>query len=198
MDGSVVFARLRQCASPTKACFFGPARAHNPNGISIGSAVFVQLTAGRPHTLQWVTLSPQNCHSYGMIWNPIYTWFLGVTRVLNPNGIWIGWAVFASLTTVTDRQIDRQTTIYVTIGRIYARGTAMRPVNTLAYISHSAPCCHSNETRAPTANPSNSAYHSQVTSGSVQYSVGMRRGTDRQTEGRDQYTFRLGYALHEM
>jgi len=32
------------------------------------------------------------------------TWFLGHTRVLNPNGISIGSAIFAGLTSVTDRQ----------------------------------------------------------------------------------------------
>jgi len=31
----------------------GPIRAHNPNGISIGSAVFAQLTEECPYTLQW-------------------------------------------------------------------------------------------------------------------------------------------------
>ena len=36
------------------------------------------------------------------------TWFLGPTRALNPNGISIGEAVFAELTSVT----DRQTTLY--------------------------------------------------------------------------------------
>ena len=35
------------------------------------------------------------------------TWFLWLTPVLNPNGILIGWAVFAGLTTLTDRQTDR-------------------------------------------------------------------------------------------
>jgi len=37
------------------------------------------------------------------IWAPSNTWFSGPTRVLNPNGISIGSAVFA-LTSVTDRQ----------------------------------------------------------------------------------------------
>ena len=37
---------------------------------------------------------PQNC--------PCNTWFLGLTRVLNPNGISIASAVFAGLTSVTD------------------------------------------------------------------------------------------------
>jgi len=37
--------------------FFRPTRVHNPNGITIGSAVFAQLTAERPYTLQWAALS---------------------------------------------------------------------------------------------------------------------------------------------
>jgi len=37
-------------------------------------------------------------------------WFLGPTRVLNPNGMSIVGAIFAGLTSVTDRQTDRQTT----------------------------------------------------------------------------------------
>jgi len=41
----------------------------------------------------------------------------GHTRVLNPNGIWIGSAVFAGLTSVTDRQI--QTDRPRNNGRIY-------------------------------------------------------------------------------
>jgi len=31
--------------------FLGSAQAHNPNGISIGSAIFVQMTAKYPYTL---------------------------------------------------------------------------------------------------------------------------------------------------
>ena len=64
---------------------------------------------------------------------PCNTWFLAPTRVLNANGISIGAAVFAGLTSVTDRQAaDRPTdhaTRSVTIGRIYVRlrSTAMRP-----------------------------------------------------------------------
>jgi len=47
---------------------------------------------------------------------------LSLPRVLNPNGISIGSAVFAWLTIMTDRQTDRQTdhaTWSVIIGRIY-------------------------------------------------------------------------------
>jgi len=46
------------------------------------------------------------------------TWFLGSTRVHNPNGISIGSAVFAGLMIVTDRQTTLST-LSVTIGRIY-------------------------------------------------------------------------------
>ena len=41
------------------------------------------------------------------IWTPSKTWFLEPTQVLNPNGISNGSAVFAGLSTVTDRQTDR-------------------------------------------------------------------------------------------
>jgi len=36
-----------------------PTRVHNPNGKSIGSAVFAQLTAESPYTLEWALLSPK-------------------------------------------------------------------------------------------------------------------------------------------
>ena len=65
--------------------------------------------------------------------DPSNTWFLGpCTQVHNPNGILIGSAVFAGLTSVTDKPTDRptdHTTRSVTIGRIYERSTAMRTKN---------------------------------------------------------------------
>jgi len=67
---------------------------------------------------------------------PSNTWFPRHTQVLNPNGSSIGAAVFTELTSVTDLQTDRPTdrptdhaTRSVRIGRIYVRGTAMRPNN---------------------------------------------------------------------
>ena len=57
---------------------------------------------------------------------PSNTWFPGFTRVLDPNGISIGSAVFTGLTSVTDRPTDRPTdyaTRSVTIDRIYVRST---------------------------------------------------------------------------
>ena len=69
------------------------------NGISIGSAVFVQLTAMSLYfTMSHSSL--QNCPF------PSNIWFPGPTRVLNPNGISSVSAVFAGLSTVTDRLTD--------------------------------------------------------------------------------------------
>jgi len=66
-DGSIVFARWRQCACirghigatwriRLNFCFLRPTRVHNSNGKSIGSAIFAQLTAD---TLQWVLRHPK-------------------------------------------------------------------------------------------------------------------------------------------
>ena len=38
--------------APSSTLFFGPIRAHNPTGITIGLAVFAQMTAKCPYTLQ--------------------------------------------------------------------------------------------------------------------------------------------------
>jgi len=51
-----------------------------------------------------------------------------MTHTLNPKGRSIGAAVFAGLTSVTDRPTDHATRS-VRIGRIYVRSTAMRPNN---------------------------------------------------------------------
>jgi len=72
-------------------------------------------------------------------------------------------------------------------------------VQALADISCSALCCHSNETRVPTANPPNSAQlEGTPTPTYIQVRAVVwecaERGTDRHTDCRDHYTFRLGYA----
>jgi len=47
--------------------------------------------------------------SYEGIWTLSNTWFPGPIRVLNPNGISIGSAVFAWLTSAIDRPTDKPT-----------------------------------------------------------------------------------------
>jgi len=67
--------------------------------------VSLYCTMGRP-------FSPQKfAPSHGVSGPPSNTWFPEPTQVLNPNGSSIGAAVFAGLTSVTDRQTDRQTTL---------------------------------------------------------------------------------------
>ena len=46
---------------PSNLWFLGPISAHIPKGISNGSAIFAQLTAQCPYSLQWAPLSPKNC-----------------------------------------------------------------------------------------------------------------------------------------
>jgi len=65
------------------------------------------MTAECPYTLQWDALPLKIVPSHGGSGPPSNTWFPGPSRVLNPNSIWIGSAVFAGLTSVTDRQTSR-------------------------------------------------------------------------------------------
>jgi len=53
-----------------------------------------------PRTLQWAAIFPKMPFPWG---SEPHSWFLGYTRVCNPNGISIGSAVFAGLTTMTDQ-----------------------------------------------------------------------------------------------
>jgi len=61
--------------TPSDSWFLEPDRAYSANGISIGSAVFAQVTAERPYTLQWVPPSP----FHGGAGPPSNPWFLGPT-----------------------------------------------------------------------------------------------------------------------
>jgi len=81
----------------------GRVRAHNPNGTSIGSAMFAQMTAECPYTLQlFACFRLKIAPSHVGIWTSCNTWFTGPTRVWNANGNLIISAVFAGLTNVTD------------------------------------------------------------------------------------------------
>jgi len=71
------------------------------------------MTVEYPYTLQWDARfpPPKIAPPHGGSEPPSITWFPGPTQVLNPSGISIGLAVFAGLTSVTDRQTDGQTTL---------------------------------------------------------------------------------------
>ena len=89
---------------------FGSMWAHNANGTSIGSAVFSQMTAECPYTLQWFVCFPlEIVPSHVGIRTSCNTWFIGPTRVRNANGNLIGSAIFGGFHSVTDWQSDRKT-----------------------------------------------------------------------------------------
>jgi len=96
------------CTSIIRASLIGPTQVHIPNGISIGSAVFAQITAEGPYTFKLAAPPHKIAFSHGEIWTPSNAWFLGPNRIHNPTGISIASAVFAGLTIVLT---DRQTTI---------------------------------------------------------------------------------------
>jgi len=86
----------REIWIPSNTWFLKPTRAHNQNSISIGSAVFVQLTAVSSSMHRHV-ISPKICTSDRWSGPPSNIWFLGSIRLSSPNGISIVSAVFAQL-----------------------------------------------------------------------------------------------------
>jgi len=117
--------------TPSNTWFLGSTRLSIPNCISISSAVFAQLKAEGPSILQWAApFSLKIAHSHGGSDPPSNTWFLVSIRARNANGISIGSAVFAGLTTVTNHPSDRSTdhAIWsVTICHIHVCMSAMPP-----------------------------------------------------------------------
>jgi len=121
-DGSVVFARLRQCALPWRhigttwqirlnLCFLRPTWVHNPNGKLIGSAIFVPSRRGcGPHLIHGFLGPPQS--STQMASRSVEQFFC--------RAHYCDWQ--------TDLQTDRQTDRHhaarsVTIGCIYVHST---------------------------------------------------------------------------
>jgi len=138
MDGSIVFARWRQCVLLlVNTCFLGPIQVHVQNSISIGSTIFAQLTAGSPYTLQWAAHCPPKIAPSHRVSGPqSNTWSLRPTRVQNPNGISIDSAIFAELTNVTDRPTDRQTMLLLLLQQAAGSRPTMRRPNNINAMSH--------------------------------------------------------------
>jgi len=143
---------------PSNTWFLGTSQVLNPNGISNSSPVFALLTAEHPYTLEWPALHPQNCPFTWGYWPQSNTWFLGSTRVLNPNGLSIGSAVFVGFTTVTSRQTDRPSYSLVIIGCIYVCSAVMQRKKLVASASSEADLgmfSMFGRTGAPTRGPAN-------------------------------------------
>jgi len=128
---------LDLCWTSSNLWFLGQVRTHNPDGIIIGSAVLhrwpqnvPKLYNGPPFHLPFPSKLPIPT---GRLGPPSNMWFPGPTRVLNPNGISIDSAIFAGLTSVTDRQTADHVTQSVGLlgnNRPHLRrlrSTAMRP-----------------------------------------------------------------------
>jgi len=91
-DGSVVFTRWRGGHIGAtwriwyNLCVLLPTRVHNSKGKLIGSAVFAQLMAESPYSLQWAPLFSIIDLPMGEL-DPSKTWFLGPIQAHNPNGV---------------------------------------------------------------------------------------------------------------
>jgi len=119
---------------PRKTRFFGPIGAHRPNGISVGSAIFPQMTVECPYTLQWDAHSPPKICPFP--WGDLNPYLIHgplgppqsstqtASRSVQP-------FLQDSLAWQTDRPTDHATRS-LTIDRIYVRSTAMRSKNEMA------------------------------------------------------------------
>jgi len=106
-----------------------------------------ELTEDSSFIVQWAAPFHLKIDPRMGIWTRLKHASLGPTKSHhNPNVISIGSAVFAEITSVTDRPTDRPTdhaTPSEIIGRIYVRSTAIRPViNTRTYITVSESRAH--------------------------------------------------------
>ena len=127
-EDSVVFARLRKCALPWGHVTLAPPGEYDWTCASFGPAESTTHTANRSvqpflHSLRKSVVG----HALPLIIAPSHrdlapsnACFLGHIRVQNPNGFSIGSAVFAGLTSLTDRQTDHAIRS-ATIDRIYLR-----------------------------------------------------------------------------
>ena len=86
-----------------------PIRAHNPNGISIGSGVFAEMTAECPYIYFTMGRPLKIVPFQGGIWTPSNIWFPGPTQSSTQMASRSVQRFFAGLTSVTDGQTDRQT-----------------------------------------------------------------------------------------
>ena len=112
---------------PRNTCFLGPIQVHNPNGNSIGSAIFAQLTAECNRACPGTSFPRQMAIHFGQSGPTFNTWFHGPTEVQSSNGIVIGSVIFAGLTTVTDRPTDHSTRCKNRPHLLHS--TTMRPKN---------------------------------------------------------------------
>jgi len=91
--------------SPSNTCFLGPTGVHNPNGIWTGSAVFVQFTSECRRACRACPSPSKLPLPMGDLYPHLIRGSLSPPDSI-PNGISIGSAIFAGLTSVTERPTD--------------------------------------------------------------------------------------------
>ena len=117
--------------APSNTCFLGPPKSITQTASRSFSRLLHRSRQSVPILYNWPPFPFKITPFHGECWPPSNTWFFGLTRVFNPHANSIGSAVFARLTSVTDRPTDHATQS-VTIGRICCvRSTAMRPNNNI-------------------------------------------------------------------
>ena len=100
--------RMEDIHPPANTCFLRPTPLRIPNGISIGSAVFAQLTAASPYTLQWAAPFPLKiAHVHGGRRPGLIHGCLGPPESTSSTMRPAVQLFSARLTIVTDRQTDR-------------------------------------------------------------------------------------------
>jgi len=104
VHGRTVFARWRQCAPHLTHASLGPTKSTAKRHLKW----FSHFCAAHGSAFQYFTMNHlyplKIARSHMGSGPPSNTWFLGPTRVLNPNCISFGSAVLSGLTSVTDRQ----------------------------------------------------------------------------------------------
>jgi len=127
VDGSIVFARRRQCAPPSSTWIPWTHLAQHAKRRLDRFSHFCTSHSRKSYTLHWAAPFPSILPMcMGLSGRPSNTWFLGHTQVNKPDGIMIGSAIYAGLSTVTDRWTDGPR--YSACNKWpHLRGTAMRP-----------------------------------------------------------------------
>jgi len=106
------FNRIRQVSpmcTPSNARFFGPSQVHIPNSTTIGSAIFAQLTADNPYTLQWAAPCPppSKLTMHGVSGPHLIPGYLGPPKSITQTAPWsvqpLSWQTYRLTHWPTDR-----------------------------------------------------------------------------------------------
>ena len=110
VDGSIAFARCRQCAPHLMHASLGPPKSIYQTAPRLVQPFLHSSRQTIPILYNGLLLAPLKIDNAWGIWNPSNTWLLGPTQVHNPNSISISSAIIVT-DIPTDSLTNRQTTI---------------------------------------------------------------------------------------